>query len=209
MSSQNFKFIVLVFVLTVFSCGFAQDNNQLFALYKQNDFAGLKQALAGLSNNSGTDIQFYKALFNTDAEKAELQYKKVFEVGTPRLKLLAAKKLMDYFYALGYYVSATKYQKYIVEHSQINVAHTQPAKEPVVESIYYIQVGAFGLEENARQQVDFLKIQDIESNVIKREVNGKTLFCVWIEGSSDLQKSLDYANKIRLKYDLQFQIMKK
>ena len=45
---------------------------------------------------------------------------------------------------------------------------------------FYIQVGAFGLQENAQQMQEMLKTQKIDSKIITREVRSKALYCVWI-----------------------------
>jgi len=107
-------------------------------------------------------------------------------------------------------VTATKYEKYLVEHATdvVQTNQIQKAVQPD-QNVYFIQVGAFGLEGNAEQRVQFLKIQDIHSKIITRKVNDKTLYCVWIEAQTDLDKSLEQAKKIKQKYDLEFQIMKK
>lgn len=192
--------------------GYTQQKENLYNLYKQNQLQALEKTVTKLSPATAGDYEllFFQTLFVKDGEQAERNYLSVFEHGTPRLKLLAAKKLMAYFYAAGYYVTSEKYQKYIVEHEIPETTEAlKQVKQESEPNKYYIQVGAFGLAENAKQRVSFLKTQDIKSQLVERNVNGKTLYCVWIEGRTDLDKSLEYANKIKKKYDLEFQIMKK
>ena len=192
--------------------GYAQQRENLYNLYKQNQLQILEESVKKKPPAADGDYEllFFQTLFVKDGEQAEQKYLSVFEYGSPRLKLLAAKKLMAYFYAAGYYVTSEKYQKYLVEHEIPEATEPQPpvARETAPPK-YYIQVGAFGLAENAKQRVSFLKTQDVKSQLVERNVNGKTLYCVWIEGKTDLDKSLEYANKIKQKYDLEFQIMKK
>ncbi len=212
-----FKRIIILFVLigVVFcavSLAFAQQRAELYSLYEQNHTQALRQVLKNVAPAAADDYEllFFQALFVKDGEQAEQKYLSVFEHGSARLKLMAAKKLMEYFYAAGYYVTSEKYQKYIVEH-ETPVAKTD-ALQPVRDATsvkYFIQVGAFGLPENARQRVAFLKTQDVKSRLVERVINSKTLYCVWIEGKKDLDKSLEYTKKIKQKFDLEFQIMKK
>ena len=96
------------------------------------------------------------------------------------------------------------------EHSSDNIKVASVKESaPVTKKQFFIQVGAFGLHENAEQQRIFLATQDIHSSVVERVVNDKTLFCVWIDGKTDLDKTLAYANRIKQKFDLNYQIMTK
>ena len=114
---------------------------------------------------------------------------------------------MDYYYAKGYYVNASKYQKYLVENSLQEKSEIKTAPETnTVE--YYVQAGAFSLRENAEQRVKFLKIQNINSKVVERVVNNSKLYCVWIPGRKTVEATLEFANEIKQKYSLDFQIMK-
>jgi len=205
-----YKIIWLVLLLTV--SGIAQNTDELYRLYQQNNVAELKEVLQAFPDpgEHKYDLQFFKTLYLQNGEQAKLKYQRIFDHGDAKIKLLAAKKLMDYFYSIGYYVTATKYQKYIVEHSAPESKNTiKPVVGTQPQQKYFIQVGAFGLHANAFQRVKFLGTQDVKSEVVDRQVNGKMLFCVWIEGSPDLDKTLLYANKIKQKFDLEFQIMKK
>ncbi len=203
---------LIVLFLGISFPGYAQQRENLYKLYEQNQLQALEESVKRLPPAAESDYEglFFQTLFVKDGEQAEQKYLAIFEHGSPRLKLLAAEKLMAYFYAAGYYVTSEKYQKYIVEHEIPETAEPQtPAKQELAPPKYYIQVGAFGLAENAKQRVSFLKTQDVKSQLVERNVNGKTLYCVWIDGKTDLDKSLEYANKIKQKYDLEFQIMKK
>lgn len=205
-------YIVSLLFFTLTMPGYAQQRTELYRLYEQSEFTALEQAVKKVGTISANDYEglFFKTLFIKDGERAEQNYLSVFEHGTPRLRLLAAKKLMDYFYAAGYYMTSEKYQKYIVEHAMpvVKAGTAQTARQATTPR-YFIQVGAFGLPANARQRVSFLKTQDVNAQLVERVVNGKTLYCVWIEGKMDLDKSLEFANKIKQKFDLEFQIMKK
>ena len=209
---NQFKTLFILFLLIATIWGQNTTLASLIQMYEKKDLSSLDAALSGLKPGQlkPEDKQFFLALFIQDAAQAQTKFSSAFESASPVVKRLAAEKLKDYYYAIGYYVTATKYEKYLVEHVN-DVVQTDQISQVVqpVRDIYFIQVGAFGLEANAAQRVQFLKTQDIESNIITRRVNDKTLYCVWIEADKDLDKSLEQAKKIKQKYDLEFQIMKK
>ena len=95
-----------------------------------------------------------------------------------------------------------------MEHNVIEEGETKTIPESKTAK-YYVQVGAFSLKENAEQRIRFLKIQNISSSVVEREVNNSTLYCVWIPGKESIDETLAFANEIKQKYALDFQIKKK
>ncbi len=205
-------FWVLLLILSSSQFLFAQGKLDIWTdTYARKDFARIKDMLSGGEDAflKPSDALFFKSLFISNGEVAQKNYQTVFDSGSKILKPLAAQKLMEYFYAAGYYVTATKYQKYIVENQNTVKKTSVTENKPVANSKYFIQVGAFGLRDNAKQQVTFLDTQNIKAAVVKRDVNGKQLFCVWIEGKTDLDSTLQIANRIKQQYDLEFQIMKK
>ncbi len=206
-------YAIVIFILWANSLVFAQGKLQLWTeTYHHKDFQKIKEMLSGGEDSflKPADALFFKTLFISNGELARKNYQTVFSSGSKSLKPLAAKKLMEYFYAAGYYVTATKYQKYIVQNQNSGLEQKNSGKVlSGSDDAYFIQVGAFGLKDNARQQVDFLETQNINADLVTRTVNGKTLFCVWIKGKTDLDSTLQQANQIKQKYDLQFQIMKK
>ena len=153
--------------------GYAQQRENLYNLYKQNQLQALEESLKKIPSAVDGDYEllFFQTLFVKDGEQAEQKYLSVFEHGSPLFKLLAAKKLMAYFYAAGYYVTSEKYQKFIVEHEISETAEPQMlVEQKTIPPKYYIQVGAFGLAENAKQRVSFLKTQDVNSQLVERNV---------------------------------------
>lgn len=213
---KKYPFNFLLSTLLIFALSptiMAQSSvSKLIDLYNNKNFKAIEEIVGSLQNEPATnyEILFFRTLFIPDGEKAEQQYQQVFEKASQQMKYFAAQKLMDYYYSVGYYVASTKYQKYLVEHSADNITVT-PKQEsaPAEKKQFFIQVGAFGLQENAEQQRKFLATQDILATVVERVVNDKILFCVWVDGKSDLDNTLAYANRIKQKYDLNYQIMSK
>ena len=118
---------------------------------------------------------------------------------------------MDYYYANGYYETASKYQKYLVDSENVTNNKTEYVKQKPVSPTekLYIQVGAFGLKENASQLQNMLKTQNIKAVIIEKKINSKQLYLVWIEGKSNFEDTLKEANLLREKYDLDYRIIKK
>ena len=221
MHKMHVKIFVILAIL--YSLLLAQDPfDTLYKNYEQHNYEIVRQDLSGVDQNyqSGLDYQFFSAVFNENGEEAKEIFQLVFEKSNKHLKRLAAKKLMDYYYAKGYYVNASKFQEYLVDEGNgadvanpIQVQQPEiPENKPVQPSIesekYYIQVGAFSLEENASQLVKMLATQNIKARVVERKIDKRNLFCVWLEGKEDFKKTYDYANIIKEKYDLKFRIIK-
>ncbi len=218
MQSAQFRiikpFLLLISVLTSFAV--AQNlNERLIQLYRSHDLSKLKKELQGsAARQNPLTAEFFKAVFLEDGQAAKEMYQHIYDRGYGKIKFLAAEKLQQYYYARGYYITANKYQKYLVENQP--PAQTEEVDQPVADeqdpsrnAAFYIQVGAFGMKENAEQRRKFLKLQNINSQVIKRMINGKQFFCVWISGKKDLEKTLNYAEQLKHRFDLEYQIMKK
>ncbi len=207
-----FRLYKLSIVFVIIIClNYLQGENsysELYSFYESKDFTELQKRLDQYKTDNSYDIKFFKALFYQDGEQAKKTFEAVYNHGKGKAKYYSAKKMMDYYYARGYYVNAAAYQKYLVEHNAVEEGDTQTIPESKTAK-YYIQVGAFSLKENAEQQVRFLKIQNINSIVVDRNVDSSILYCVWIPGNESIDETLVFANEIKQKYALDFQIKKK
>ena len=220
MQRSHYRFVsalsLFVFLAVWFNCACGQvQPRQLYQAYKEKDFKRLQTLLkqADAAHSQSPVIRFYRAVFTVNADSAVQIYKDVFKRADASTRLLAAKKLYEYYYAKGFYVTAAKYQKYMAEHTQEGETEQTPAApdnaRPASGKMFYIQVGAFGIKENAQQRRMFLKTQDIQSVLVERNLDGRTLYCVWIKGYADIEKTLEMANRLKSKFDLEYQIMKK
>ena len=85
-------------------------------------------------------------------------------------------------------------------------------KESIIEQrsapIYKIQVGAFGVIENANDLAGYLQDNKLEVSVVKRNVSGSVLYCVWVEGDTDFKITENIAEEIKRKYQLSYRIVK-
>ena len=191
----------------------AQDGSQLFALYQNRQFDQIRQVLPKLSSLSTAEKQFFEALFIQDAEKAFSIYENLFQKTEGKVKYGSAERLRDYYYSKGYYSTASDYEKYLVDNQSLMEEDTEiigdiNAQSPADTDLLYIQVGAFGIQDNAEQMKEMLKTQKIVSEIVPRIVNSQKLFCVWIHGKADFNDTLKYANELKEKYHFNFKIIK-
>jgi len=203
--------LVTFLVLIIFQITFAQNviNKNLFELYDSQNFEQLESELAKLDkiNSKSSEIEFLNTIFMENGEEAIKIYLKLFENSHGDFKSVVSKKISDYYYAKGYYLTASKYQKYLVESTR-TISKYQKNKSIQTENIkYIIQLGAFGLEENAVQLQEMLQTQNLYSRIEKRDINGKSLHCVWLDGKKEFSKTLEFAEKIKEKYHLQYRIL--
>jgi len=193
---------------------YAQSVDDIYYLYQNKEFKKLKEKLVSVKAKLPKAEQlFFETLFVDDAEKAYAVYKDLFDKNDGKVKYFAAERLKDYYYAKGYYSTASDYERYLVEHRDLienssNEIVNDVEESPVDTDKFYIQVGAFGLIDNAQQMQEMLKTQKINSKIITREVRSKTLYCVWIPGRDEFDDTLKYANELKQLYHLDFNIIK-
>jgi sporulation related protein len=200
-------FIVLFAIQLINAQGLV--NKNLFTLYENQDFEELKSEIDKLDDmhRNSAEIEFLNSVFLENGEDALKIYLKLFDNSYGDLKSIVSKKLSDYYYAKGYYLTASKYQKYLVESTD-----TKPPKQKNVtikteQKKYIIQLGAFGLKENAVQLLKMLQTQNLYSRIENRNINGKSLHCVWLDGKKGFSETLEFAEKIKEKYHLQYRIL--
>ncbi len=211
------KILKLILLLGLFSALSAQ-NKTLLEAYLDKDF----KLLATLQEQeriftSDDESSFYRALFERDGDEAVKTYKKLYRESTQLyLKYLAADRLQDYYYARGYYTTAAEYKQYVADHIR-DIEIRRSEKRPVLQEEtvsqedaekYYIQVGAFGIEDNARQMVEMLQTQNYAAHIKIRHVTKKKLFCVWVEGDVDFKSTLKLADQLKQKYHLKYKLIK-
>ena len=105
------------------------------------------------------------------------------------IKKLAAEKLAEYYYALGFYIKSSEYAKFAKTYIPVKTTEIVKSGDNYSEnkielrskSIYKIQVGAFGVIDNAKDLASFLKGKKWEVSVVTRKVGGTNLFCVWVK----------------------------
>lgn len=204
---------IFLFLLVLGSALSAQTKvESLYQLYENQKFEDLETKLSQVSTKQQNTlmVQFLNNIFEQNGVIAQQNYEIIFNRSDGRLKYLAAEKLSEFYFAKGYYINASKYQKYLVENEQSTISSvvTTATDETGVEKPYYIQVGAFGMRENADQLKTMLGTQTIEASVVVREIGDKKLFCVWIPGKGNYDETLEMANKIKSKFDLEYRIIK-
>ena len=184
-------------------------NKNLFTLYENQDFEVLKTEIDKLDKNKSksAEIEFLNTIFLQNGEEALKIYLKLFENSYGDFKSIVSKKLTDYYYAKGYYLTASKYQKYLVESTNTKPTKQKNISTKAKQKKYIIQLGAFGLEDNAAQLQKMLQTQNLYTRIENRNINGKSLHCVWLDGKNGFSETLEFAEKIKEKYYLQYRIL--
>ena len=210
--------LFIVFFLLGISVLFAQNHDDLYLLYDNHKIDQLDARLTELEkrNLSDPEITFFRATFLESGEEALVIYLDLFDKSSGRLKNLIAARLSAYYFAQGYYVKAQEYEKLAsVNFPVATQVYTKPADNSrttednqIPQPVYIIQVGAFGVKENAEELSEVLVKKKIDSRVVTRQIGDKELFCVWIDGAADYDATKEVAEDIKLKYKLTYRILK-
>ena len=209
---NKMKIILTIFTVLIavqFTLAQSLINKNLFGLYNNQKFEELKTEIDNLDKNQSKspEIEFLNTVFMENGEEALQIYLKLFDNSYGDFKSIVAKKLSDYYYAKGYYLTASKYQKYLVESTSTKPTQQKNIDVPADSKKYIIQLGAFGLKENAVQLLEMLQTQNLYTRIENRNINGKTLHCVWLDGKNGFSETLEFAEKIKEKYHLQYRIL--
>ncbi len=212
-------FIPVIYIISLFHFTVtAQSFDGLIKLYTDQKHEQLKKEIDKLPDDpelSNPEIAFLKALISPNAEEAKRIYERLFDAGSPKVRYLAAQKLMQYHYARGYYITSEDYQKYLLKNEKDlrpgddrNLLSNTYQVEDDPAPAFYIQVGAFGHQDNAEQLQSMLETQNIKCSIVPRNIGGNKLFCVWIKGKTSLDETISFANDIKERYDLNYRIIK-
>jgi hypothetical protein len=195
----------------------AQNHPDLFEFYTNKQFDKLETRIQELGNSAKDDpeVLFFNTILTDNADNAITIYEQLFSQSQGLLKKLASEKLAEYYYALGFYIKSSEYEKY--SKTYIPVKTTEFVKsgdniikgksESDIKSIYMIQVGAFSVIDNANDLAGFLKGKELEVSVVSRNIAGNILYCVWLKGDSNFENTEKFAEEIKEKYDLSYRIV--
>jgi hypothetical protein len=212
-----FLTLVLSLILSI-SIVYAQKHQDLFKYYENRQIDKLEIRIQKLGNTGQNDpeILFFSTVLSDNGDNAFAVYERLFKQSEGPLKNLVAQKLAEYYYARGFYVKSSEFKN--IANTYIPVKTTEEIKsgdntreshnEQRIASIYKIQVGAFGVRENANDLASFIKGKKLEVSVVTRNVDGKNLYCVWVEGGSNLGSTEKIAEDIKKKYHLSYRIVK-
>jgi len=83
----------------------------------------------------------------------------------------------------------------------------QPAPATPAQSGWVLQLGAFGVQDNATLQLENLKKQKIRARIIEKAGKGRTLYIVQTEPFATRQEAQDYATKTLEPLKLKYQVL--
>jgi hypothetical protein len=215
---KSILIILFLFFYLAHSAVSAQKHQDLFTYYKNRQIEKLESRIQQLKNADQTDpeILFFSTVLSENGQSAFTVYDRLYKQSKGPLKNLAAEKLAEYYFARGFYVKSSEYKNiaktYIpvktIEESKVGDNKKVRKTDQKDTSIYKIQVGAFGVRENAKDLASFLRGKKMVVSVVTREVDGKDLYCVWVTGGSSLESTEDMAEEIKKKYRLSYRILK-
>lgn len=215
---KSFLFTWILSFLFSISSVSAQKHQDLYDYYASKQFDKLNSRVKQLEKNTQNDAEvlFFKTVLNDNGDNAFSVYERLFIQSRGILKKLSAEKLSQYYYARGFYVKSAEYERFAATYIPVKTTevvksgdNTKERKtEQSTPSIYKIQVGAFGVVENANDLASFLKSKKLEASVVNRNIGGNILYCVWVEGGSDIKKTENIAKDIKKKYQLSYRIIK-
>jgi len=212
-----FSTLILSLVFSISTVS-AQQHRDLFEYYGNRQVDKLKNRIQQLGNTSQNDseILFFRTVLTDNGDNAFSVYDRLFKQSHGPLRNLIAGKLAEYYYARGFYVKSSEFEN--IAKAYIPVKTTDETKsgdnieesktERSTASIYKIQVGAFGIIDNANDLANFLEGKKLEVTVVSRNVSGKILYCVWVEGGSNFNSTEEIAEEIKKKYQLSYRIVK-
>lgn len=210
-------FLLIPFVL--YSSLTAQPNEDLVSYYKNKQFDKLQTRLDEIEKKGGenNETRFFRTALTANGSEAIKIYLELFEKSGSPLKNLLAIKLYQYYYARGFYIKATEYQKLAQKNFPVkrevavepvdNINKEVENREKTAKQIYMIQVGAFSVSQNANELASFFRNKKYNVNVVKRIIAGKELYCVWINGESEYGATEKIARDIKNKYQSTYRIV--
>ena len=211
-------YILIISSFLCLSVVSAQIHQDLYTYYLNRQINKLEERLTQLEKTSKNhpEILFFRTALSDNGDDAFNVYERLFIQSKGPLKNLSAQKLSEYYFARGFYVKSSEYKKIAKTYIPVKTTESANSGDNIVEnktetrttSTYNIQVGAFGIRDNADELADYLKGKQVKVSVVKREIDGKQLYCVWVEGGSDLDSTKDIADELKRKYRLSYRILK-
>jgi hypothetical protein len=179
----NFLFFIPIILIS-----FAQDTASLYKLYAERKMEALKSQLPLLKESP--EKTFFQTLFISNADSSVELYKLIYKNASGKLKPLVSRKLYEYYYAKGFYVTAQRYE------------------DSEGESVYEIQLGAFLSQENALDLKEKLFNGGLKTYLVIKEINQKKFYCIRMKGKDSIESTTSLADQIGRKFNLKYRIIK-
>jgi hypothetical protein len=212
MNHSGIIFFSSLFVLSsLLASAGAQELQELYQLYSQKKISQLNEKVVSLEERypDSIELKFFQTLFVENGDHAIKTYENLYDNAQGIIKRYIARKIAEYYYAMGYYVKASKYLE-MVNSQDLNSANDEfevQKSSPPTPTQLVIQVGAFKFIENAQYLQKILQSHNIASRVITREIENKSFYCVWLEGKSNFEETREYAENIKKELNLQYRII--
>jgi hypothetical protein len=182
---------------------YGQNYTNLWQQYLKSDYAAIsRQAETIRSSQSTTALAlFFRGLTEPNGEKAVAFYEQSLDKAKDgRLRFQAAKKIYEYYYARGYYLTADDYKKRMGLDKEI-VQTNSPEKSFETPPIrFVVQVGAFSSRKNAEKMIN--RFTGLEATIMikKKEIGDQQLHLVWIGPFTEKGSAENLQEQIAAKY---------
>lgn len=185
------------------------DINTLWSAYVKGDANKVISVRSEILAERSSDMRlaFFKTLFEPNAEVAFSAYQKIISsTSDGELRFQAAKKIYEYYYARGFYITADEIEsrfgldKEVVYHAKDNNALELPPLQ------FVIQLGAFSDRLNADKMIKRISRLDKTILIKTKVVAGQKLHLVWVGPFNDRSSAEEWAELIEDKYKIHSRI---
>ncbi|MBC8204325.1 SPOR domain-containing protein [bacterium] len=173
---MRIKCIIISLLLTaiVFFKAECEWRSILQALY-----LGGYESIDNFTAADGVEKEFLSAVFTTDGETAKEKFFKIWRSYKPHpLAWEALERVRQYHYALGDYPESERLAG-ILKDRPLDTIYNPPGPSEETGG-FFIQAGAFSIEDNARKQREKIQAWGYSVKVIPKKFGNKQLFIVRI-----------------------------
>ncbi len=193
MQKHRFFQYLVICLLTLVQLLQAQPE-RWYQLYVHQDILTLKQALDNHEIQNKYWRKFVETLFVEEIEDVLPAYMKIYESTTdPLLKKVVLDRVSQYYYAKGFYDTATR----ILEDAQFR-SQLFYIKQDQIH--FGVQLGAFSNYKNALNAKTRFEEKISEIQILSKQRNGKKLYIVVSGRFADKRSAEAYLQKLKRDY---------
>lgn len=186
------------------------DSEKIWKAYLRGNYEEVVDAQKDIlsDESSSPKIYFLKALFEPNAEKAFDMYQNVINnTSDGELRYQSAKKIFEYYYARGFYITADQIKTRFGLDKEV-VVHS-PGDKPTLELPplkYILQLGAFSDRQNAEKLIQRVQGLSLSILIKTKSVSGHELHLVWLGPFSEKSDAEKWQELVKEKYGIQSRI---
>lgn len=182
------------------------NSNKLWSAYVNGDINTVIESRKNIMSfrDKSHQTAFLKAIFIKDGDRALSVYQNIVSNAKDgELRYHAAKKIYEYYYARGFYITADDLKKRM-GFDKIDIVSVKGNPNLELPPIkYVIQIGAFSDKKNAEKMIK--RISNLKATIMikTKNISGRELHLVWVGPFTERQKAEDLAVSIKENYQIQ------